>query len=224
MQRCTPTIWIIDFDDSFTMNIAHAIHQASASILVRVVHHLKIHTYDYKRKDLIILGPGPYQPKQYPHALNWLHSQPSERQIFGLCLGLQMLAVFSAATATQLMESSNHVEVIRKAKNPRHGIPVELVVKKHKIFSDLERPIHMIAYNSLVTVSWGADWDIIAKSQSDDEIMAVTHKTRPICGVQFHPESAGSLQRGLFFENLLRFYGFHPTQHEEALCKTEEIS
>ena len=208
-MKLTTDIVIADFEDSFTMNIAHTIWSIAPELSIDVIDHTALPDVQLQSEQLIILGPGPHAPKHLPHAVQWLKDHSSKHDVFGLCLGMQLMC----AADTSLAAAKTP---IARMHTPRHGQSLELLVREHEIFSDMTRPIHMIGYNSLATTSWSDDWDIIAEDM-EGHIMAVAHRNRRHIGTQFHPESAGSLERLVFFKNLLSFYGIPLTSSTEIL-------
>jgi len=151
--------------------------------------------------DRIILGPGPSRPESYPITMELARRSVSGKLIvdckripvLGLCLGHQALGL---ADGWELVESP---------KGPVHGTPSIIISDGTGIFGGLPRKSIMMRYNSLILLP--RDSDLIPNSwdHTGELVMGMTHRTLPIDGVQFHPESVGSPRgRDLLSEFLTR--------------------
>ena len=145
----------------------------------------------------VILGPGPGKPDDSPltlaiakASLQSLIPQP----VMGICLGHQAIGLAAGMT------------VNRSVHGPVHGVPRSCLHSESRIFSGIQSPSMFTRYNSL-SVSNVKDTGIfeITFEESTNEIMALEHKSLPICGVQFHPESVGSKDGLKLLDNFLQF-------------------
>lgn len=170
---------LIDCEDSYTLNIY--------DYLRRIDIHVKMLSYyDFDEDfsvdayDAIILSPGPNEATSYPKILNWVAKNEKKIPILGICLGHQILGHYYG-----------HFSI--KAKKALHGVPMNIVCNPHPLFDFLDKnTMQVMPYHSLViTQKESSPLDILA-TNSDDETMAFAHKTLPIAGFQFHPESIGT--------------------------------
>lgn len=168
-------ILIVDFDDSFTYNIASTLYPFEKNCAV--IHHKKFFTemdelISNNQKMAVIFGPGPGHPdlyRQYIPQIKWLLSRP---QIFvmGICLGHQIIGtVFDYE--------------IRPVKDQMHGVAIEFNFDGTKVL--VQR------YNSLGVF------------KNDTEFMML--KWPRGISYQFHPESIGTENNQIFFQELLKF-------------------
>lgn len=178
-------ILIIDHQDSFTYNIYAALKKEGAE--VEVCSTLDTRIDDIKEKNLtgIILSPGPGRPSEAKLFFQALTEFKDKLPILGVCLGHQAIAEYFGGRVTA-------------AKKIIHGKSVQIEHSHHKLFSDIHHEFSAMRYNSLI-VENPLPPELTATAWSEGEIMGLTHNTLPIFGVQFHPESVGSV----FGKNIL---------------------
>ena len=104
-----------------------------------------------------------------------------EYPILGICLGHQAIGEAFGAT-------------VSRAKNIIHGKTSLLHYEKTGLFASFNEEVEVMRYHSLVIeeATLSEEFNIIATSADDGEIMAIQHKTYPLFGLQFHPESIGT--------------------------------
>lgn len=181
-------VLIVDNYDSFTYNlyqyIGEVLEERGESFTVDVVRNdeksfeeLKSHTYDR-----IVISPGPGNPaeERYFGVCTKILQNPAPKQkVLGVCLGMQGMAhVFGGRVV--------------KAAVPMHGKTSAISHDEKGIFSGLPQGIEVMRYHSLIAEekSLPAILEITARTQgTEPEIMGLRHKTLPIEGIQFHPES-----------------------------------
>lgn len=169
---------LIDHDDSFTHNLKHWLKPLFQEITV--IHHRKLQEISdfnslVSQIDLVVLSPGPKNPKNYPHTLRFLKEADSRSPTYGVCLGLQMMAV------------SCGFEVSTYAP-PRHGKTSALEIQ-HPDFLDFKE-LKVARYHSIkVDLPKESDFQILATSKDDQHPMWLQHKIKKWMGVQYHPES-----------------------------------
>ena len=187
-------ILMIDNYDSFTYNIVQYCLELGADLKVIRNDELTIKEIEKLNPQKIIISPGPATPNEAGISLEVIDKFKYKKPIFGICLGHQSIAqVFGG-------------EVIR-AKNMMHGKTSIMNVLKHNdIFKNIPDSFRATRYHSL-TVNQDNLPDIIevlAKSEDDNEIMALKIKNLPIYGVQFHPESIMSEYGYEIIDNFLK--------------------
>ncbi len=167
---------LIDHDDSFTYNLRHWLKPLCSQI--EVFNHLDFFKTATKIEAgaLVVLSPGPKNPIDYPQTLDWLLSVPKHTPVFGVCLGLQMMA----HTAQVL---------VKPYSPPLHGKKSKLKILSHELIE--LQGLEVARYHSLYCDFSGAQsaFEVLAVSADDGLPMWAQHKTKNWSGVQFHPES-----------------------------------
>ena len=170
-------ILVVDNYDSFTWNLVHYLAELGAE--TRVVRNDDLTAAEAwaLRPEAVLLSPGPCTPNEAGICLAILDTAPLEMPIFGVCLG------------HQAMGQAFGGEVIR-AKALMHGKTSPIEHEGRSVFKGLPSPFTATRYHSLAVrrETLPAVLDITAWT-ADGEIMGLAHKSRPIHGVQFHPES-----------------------------------
>ena len=198
MVRSDRLIHFIDNYDSFSFNIIQYVEaqgyqcQVFKNDQISATELLKLNP----RK--IILSPGPGRPEDAGIALELVRTAPNDLPIFGICLGLQVIAQAFGA------------DVVR-AVQPMHGKTSPVYHDSLGVFASLPSPIDCTRYHSLIVDENSLDLDqlyVTAYSQSlpfsEREIMGLRHVTRPLFGVQFHPEAILSQYGPDLIGNFLR--------------------
>ena len=174
-------ILLIDNYDSFTYNLYHQI--ARFGIDVQVVRNDAITVEEIRKlkPNAIVISPGPGEPKEAGIVIEMIQQLYKEYPILGICLGHQAIGEAFGAT-------------VSRAKNIIHGKTSLLRYEKTGLFASFNEEVEVMRYHSLVidNSTLSNEFDIIATSADDGEIMAIQHKTYPLFGLQFHPESIGT--------------------------------
>jgi anthranilate synthase component 2 len=170
-------ILVIDNYDSFTYNLVHYLNELGAQTSVVRNDALTVQEALSQGAEAILLSPGPCAPDQAGICLPLLRGAPDDLAILGVCLGHQAIGQAYGG------------DVIR-AKSLMHGKTSPIHHTGKGIFKDMPNPFTATRYHSLSIdrATLPADLEITAWTE-DGEIMGVQHKTRPIHGLQFHPES-----------------------------------
>ncbi|MEM6262111.1 MAG: aminodeoxychorismate/anthranilate synthase component II [Bacteroidota bacterium] len=177
-RQKTSYLWqvivLIDNYDSFTYNLADVI---ARHVLVEVIRHDQISLQEVYNlnPEGIVISPGPGRPEESPLSCELIRT--SEVPILGVCLGHQVIGHMLGGK-------------IVKAAGPMHGITSDILHTGTSVFEGLPNPLRVMRYHSLVIepASLPAELYVTAQTTSG-EIMGVAHRSRPIAGVQFHPES-----------------------------------
>jgi anthranilate synthase component 2 len=168
---------MIDNYDSFTYNLVHYLNELGARTVVRRNDVLTVQEALGMKPDAILLSPGPKAPAQAGICLPLLRGAPESMPIFGVCLG------------HQAMGEAYGGHVIR-AKAIMHGKTSPIHHDGKSVFAGLPNPFTGTRYHSLAVdrATLPEDLEVTAWTE-DGEIMGLAHRTRPVHGVQFHPES-----------------------------------
>ena len=175
-------ILVIDNFDSFTYNLVQYLGQCGEEVVVRRNDEITLAEIQKLNPDGIMLSPGPCTPKQSGVCLDvlaWALGQPElATPIFGVCLGHQAIGEVAGGT-------------IRQAPNIMHGKTSMVRHDGRGYFAGMPNPFRAVRYHSLVVTkeSVPAGFVVTATSQDDGEVMGIRHESKPIEGVQFHPES-----------------------------------
>jgi anthranilate synthase component 2 len=170
-------ILVIDNYDSFTYNLVHYLNELGAETHVVRNDALTVGEALGLRPQGVLLSPGPKTPNDAGICLALLDAAPAELPIFGVCLGHQAIG---QAYGGQVVH----------AKALMHGKTSQIQHDGKGVFAGLKNPFTATRYHSLSVERevLPADLEITAWTE-DGEIMGVQHRTRPVFGVQFHPES-----------------------------------
>ena len=170
-------ILVVDNYDSFTWNLVHYLAELGAETHVVRNDALTAAEAWALKPEAVLLSPGPCTPNEAGVCLTILDTAPLDMPIFGVCLG------------HQAMGQAFGGEVIR-AKALMHGKTSPIEHDGRSVFKGLPSPFTATRYHSLaVRRETLPDVLEITGSTADGEIMGLAHRTRPIHGVQFHPES-----------------------------------
>jgi len=183
---------IIDNYDSFTYNLVHCVDQFVDDY--RVFRNDNVTINELQGFDKIIISPGPGLPSEVPFLYQVLHKFSKTKPILGVCLGMQAIAEYYGAKLTNLQKVL-------------HGVPVACSFNENdELFKGVHSPFEVGHYHSWVVEedSLPPEIQIIARSP-DQSVMALKHKTYPVYGVQFHPESVMTPQGLKIIENWCDF-------------------
>jgi len=170
-------ILVVDNYDSFTYNLVHYLAELGAE--TRVVRNDDLTAAEAwaLKPEAVLLSPGPCTPNEAGICLALLDTAPLDMPIFGVCLG------------HQAMGQAFGGDVIR-AKALMHGKTSPMLHEGKSVFAGLPSPFTATRYHSLaVKRETLPDVLEVTAWTADGEIMGLAHRTRPIHGVQFHPES-----------------------------------
>ena len=170
-------ILVIDNYDSFTYNLVHYLNELGAETHVARNDALTVGEALGLQPQGVLLSPGPKAPNDAGICLELLAAAPADLPIFGVCLGHQAIGQAYGG------------EVIH-AKALMHGKTSQIHHEGKGVFAGLKTPFTATRYHSLSVrkEDLPADLEVTAWTE-DGEIMGVQHRSRPVHGVQFHPES-----------------------------------
>jgi anthranilate synthase/aminodeoxychorismate synthase-like glutamine amidotransferase len=169
---------VIDNYDSFTYNLVQYLGELGVAMQVFRNDQISLDEIRRLRPDRLLISPGPCSPAEAGLSNEILKTFGPTIPTFGVCLGHQCIGhVFGG-------------NVIR-ADRLMHGKTSPIHHNGRELFADMPNPFTATRYHSLIIErkSLPACLEITAETKPEGEIMGVRHKTLPIWGVQFHPES-----------------------------------
>jgi anthranilate synthase component II len=173
-------ILVIDNYDSFVYNLVHYIEDFGVRAEVRRNDALTARDALEMKAKAIVLSPGPCTPNEAGICLDLLAKAPEDLAILGVCLGHQAMGKAFGGQVVQ-------------AKEIMHGKISDVAHRGGGLFRGLPSPFKATRYHSLAVKreTWPDALNIDAET-ADGEVMGLSHKSRPLFGVQFHPESIAS--------------------------------
>lgn len=170
-------ILMIDNYDSFTFNLVQYLGELGEELIVKRNDEITISEIEELNPQFLMISPGPCSPNEAGISMDAIEYFAGKIPIFGVCLGHQSIAqVFGG-------------DVVR-AERLMHGKTSEMNHNGETIFKDMENPFTATRYHSLIVKNETLpDCLEVTAWTGENEIMAIRHKTLPIEGVQFHPES-----------------------------------
>jgi len=183
-------ILLVDHEDSFTWNLAHALRELGARVVVE--DHRAVTPARLRGLGALVLGPGPHGPSDVPGSLALARAAAARGlPTLGVCLGLQILGVSLGGR-------------VRRATRVAHGVVSEIAHGGAGLFAGLPRPARFVRYHSLVLQEpLPPALEVTARDEAGD-VAAAAHRARPQWGVQFHPESLLSESGDRLLDNFLR--------------------
>jgi anthranilate synthase/aminodeoxychorismate synthase-like glutamine amidotransferase len=169
---------LIDNYDSFTFNLAHRIGELGAAVKVVRNDAMTLGEIERLAPDRLVISPGPGRPESAGVTIEALRRFAGTIPVLGVCLGHQALSIAFGGR-------------VERASRPMHGKTSRVVHDGSGLFHGIDRPFDAGRYHSLVIPSDAvpAGFVVSASVENDGTIMAIRHETRPVFGVQFHPES-----------------------------------
>lgn len=173
-------VTLVDCHDSFTWNLAQAMQALGADVDVVTCDSTSIGAL--LAADAVMLGPGPGRPEDAGVVVGAVTALGGRVPVLGVCLGQQAIGLALGA------------KVVRW--RPVHGYTSMIAHDGTGLFAGLPTPVEMMRYHSLALTDLPAD--LVATAWSEDgAVQAVAHRSWPMWGVQFHPESVASGDHGI---------------------------
>jgi len=204
MEPTGNKVLFIDNFDSFTYNLVDDF--AKRQCLTRVyradtdIEDLKAFTDEFD-PDLLVISPGPGNPDTAGVSLQAVDAFKDRLPIFGVCLGHQVIVQHFGG-------------IISHAPEPMHGKPSRITHNGQGLFQGIENPLQAGRYHSLAARTLPHCLQITG--QFEGIVMAVEHKTLPIFGVQFHPESILTPAGGKIIQNVLHIAASRKGSHTQS--------
>nr|MCB7500696.1 aminodeoxychorismate/anthranilate synthase component II [Enterobacter roggenkampii] len=188
-------ILVVDNYDSFTYNLVHYLAELGAQTHVVRNDDLTVEEAWALQPEAVLLSPGPCAPDQAGICLPLIETAAETMPILGVCLGHQSIGQAFGG------------EVVR-AKTLMHGKTSPILHEGRGVFGGLPSPFTATRYHSLaVRRETLPDALEVTAWTEDGEIMGLSHRTRPIHGVQFHPESIATEHGHAMIANFLDLAG-----------------
>ncbi len=183
---------LIDNYDSFTYNLWHYLSELGAEVEVKRNDAVTVAEILQMAPQGIVISPGPGTPDAAGITVD-LVRQAGTIPVFGVCLGLQAIGEAFGG------------RVIR-APRPMHGKLSLIHHRDASVFRNLPNPFNATRYHSLIVERDSLPPELAITAETEDGlIMGLVHRTRPIHGVQFHPESIASEAGKPLLRNFLDF-------------------
>jgi anthranilate synthase/aminodeoxychorismate synthase-like glutamine amidotransferase len=171
-------VLVIDNYDSFTYNLVQYLGELGADVRVHRNDQISLGEVAAMAPDQIVISPGPGRPEHAGITAEVIRRFGPTTPILGVCLGHQAIGMVYGGT-------------ICRASRPMHGKTSTVVHDGKGVFRGLRGPFEAGRYHSLVIASDSVppELEVAARTKDDGTIMGVRHRTYPVHGVQFHPES-----------------------------------
>jgi anthranilate synthase component 2 len=171
-------VLVIDNYDSFTYNLVQYLGELGADIRVRRNDQVTVGEVEAMAPEQILISPGPGRPETAGVSVDVIRRFGPGTPILGVCLGHQAIGVVYGGT-------------VGRATAPMHGKTSTVVHDGKGLFRGITEPFVAGRYHSLVISGdhVPAELEVVARTKEDGTIMAVRHRSYPVHGVQFHPES-----------------------------------
>jgi anthranilate synthase component 2 len=190
---------VLDNYDSFTWNLVQLFGAMGAELLVYRNDALTTDAALALGADAIVISPGPGAPADAGISVPLARAAAARTiPLLGVCLGHQALAEAFGAT-------------IERAPALMHGKTCDVAHDSSGLFAGLPQPLTVMRYHSLAVRPGTLPSEFVttatATEAGGETVMAIAHRTRPLFGVQFHPESVGTVAGRQLLGNFLQFAG-----------------
>jgi anthranilate synthase/aminodeoxychorismate synthase-like glutamine amidotransferase len=171
-------ILVIDNYDSFTYNLVQYLGEFGAELVVHRNDTLSVAEIVAMMPARILISPGPGRPEDAGVSLEMIRILGATTPILGVCLGHQAIGMAYGG-------------IVRRANRPMHGKTSRVAHNGTSVFAGLPPVIDAGRYHSLIVGEETLPPDLVvtARTEDDGTIMGIRHRTFPVHGVQFHPES-----------------------------------
>ncbi|MDE0775046.1 MAG: aminodeoxychorismate/anthranilate synthase component II [Nocardioides sp.] len=184
----TPDVVVVDHHDSYTWNLVHLVASVTGA-LPTVVQHDEVSASDVLAHEFVVLSPGPGSPdRPADFAVGGEVLRAGRRPVLGVCLGMQGLVTAYGGQVARV--------------RPAHGLLARVSHDGRGVFAGLPQDFAAVRYHSLAAVELPSVLEASAWAE-DGTVMGVRHRTLPLEGVQFHPESILSEQGAALVTNFL---------------------
>jgi anthranilate synthase/aminodeoxychorismate synthase-like glutamine amidotransferase len=187
---------VLDNYDSFTYNLVQYAGELGAEPVVYRNDALSVEGALALRPDAIVVSPGPCTPREAGISVPLIRAAAGRVPVLGVCLGHQAIGEAFGG------------RVVR-ADRLMHGKTTSVAHRQHPLFDGIPTPFEAMRYHSLVVAPDPLPRELEVTAWSDDraagaEIMGLGHRSLPVYGVQFHPESVGTSPGKRILANFLQ--------------------
>jgi anthranilate synthase/aminodeoxychorismate synthase-like glutamine amidotransferase len=173
LSPVAPDVVVVDHHDSYTWNLVHLVASVTGT-LPAVVEHDEVSAADVLAHSHVLLSPGPGHPAvPTDFAVGREVLAAGSRPVLGVCLGMQGLVTAYGGAVGRV--------------EPAHGEVASVTHDGRGVFAGLPAPFAAVRYHSLAALDVPTALEVTA--WADGVVMGVRHRTLPLEGVQFHPES-----------------------------------
>jgi len=185
-------ILLIDNYDSFTYNLVHYFGELGTKVIVKRNDAITALDAMKMKPRAIVISPGPCNPDKSGICLDLIKKNNGKIPLLGICLGHQAIGQAYGGK-------------IIKAPKPMHGKISKIKHSNKELLKKIENPFHATRYHSLIIdkKTLPSCFDIAAETDNS-LIMAITHKTQRVYGLQFHPESIATDHGHKILKNFLQ--------------------
>jgi anthranilate synthase/aminodeoxychorismate synthase-like glutamine amidotransferase len=192
VARILMRILMIDNYDSFTYNLVQYLGELGAELEVRRNDAIDVAGVRAMAPQAIVISPGPCTPKEAGVSVPLLRAMAGELPILGVCLGHQCIGEAFGG------------KVVR-ARRLMHGKTSPIVHDGRNIFAGLPNPFDAMRYHSLLVDADSVPSSLeVSARTAEGEVMGLRHRTLPVEGIQFHPESIGTPDGKRLLANFLK--------------------
>jgi anthranilate synthase/aminodeoxychorismate synthase-like glutamine amidotransferase len=185
-------ILMIDNYDSFTYNLVQYLGELGAELEVRRNDAVDVAAVRAMAPQAIVISPGPCTPKEAGVSVALLREMAGQVPILGVCLGHQCVGEAFGATVV-------------RAGRLMHGKTSPILHDGNNIFAGLPSPFEAMRYHSLLVAADSIPPCLeVSARTAEGEVMGLRHRTFPIEGIQFHPESIGTPEGKPLLANFLK--------------------
>ena len=169
---------VIDNYDSFTYNLVQYLGELGATVAVRRNDETTVEEISAMAPERILISPGPGRPEGAGITLDVIREFGRRVPVLGVCLGHQAIGLAFGGTVV-------------RAPRPMHGKTSTVEHDGRGVFAGITTAFQASRYHSLVVADdhWPEALEITARAKEDSLVMGLRHRTWPMHGVQFHPES-----------------------------------
>jgi anthranilate synthase/aminodeoxychorismate synthase-like glutamine amidotransferase len=188
-------IFVLDNYDSFTYNLVQYLGEMGQDVIVRRNDQITVDELDSLRPERILVSPGPCTPQEAGISIDLIKHFTGKVPVLGVCLGHQALgAAFGG-------------DVVR-AKTLMHGKVSKVEHDGRTLFQNVASPMQATRYHSLIVAEKTLPKELEVSAWTEDAdgtrvIMGLRHRTEPVEGVQFHPESVLTTEGRKMLKNFL---------------------
>lgn len=188
-------IFVLDNYDSFTYNLVQYLGELGQEVVVRRNDQVTVDELDDMRPERIMISPGPCTPQEAGISIDLISHFTGKVPVLGVCLGHQALgAAFGG-------------DVVR-AKTLMHGKVSKVEHDGRTLFQNVPSPMQATRYHSLIVAATTLPKELEVSAWTTEAdgtrvIMGLRHRTEPVEGVQFHPESVLTTEGRKMLKNFL---------------------